>query len=105
MEGIPRVRRAPWGGGQLGTVSEAVCEFLGRSGQQLGGSKRSRVGRGGCCFGKSACMRYQMWRGGRRCKAYCARDEVYGKRMMKSSRTMLGGGIVTRPGSHKLIVQ
>lgn len=47
MEGIPRVRRAPWGGGQLGTVSEAVCEFLGRFGQQLGGSKRSRVGRGG----------------------------------------------------------
>lgn len=69
MEGIPRVRRAPWGGGQLGTMLEAVFGFLGRSGQQLGGLKRSRAGRGGCYFGKSANMRYQMWWGGRRCKA------------------------------------
>lgn len=77
MEGIPRVQREPWVGGQLGTVSEAVCEFLGRSGRQLGGLKRSRVGKGGCCFGKNAYMRCRMWWGGRRYKACCARDEVY----------------------------
>lgn len=71
MEGILRVRRARWGGGQLGWVLEAVCESLRRSELQLGGLKRSRVGKGGCCSGKSACMRYRRWWGGRNCKAYC----------------------------------
>lgn len=69
-------------------VLEAVCGLLRRSAQQLGGLRQSRVEKGAYCFGKSAYTIYLRWWGGRKCKAYCARNEVYRHDMMKPNSSV-----------------